>query len=165
MIYSGTTRAMKHECMIISGGQTGSDRAALDFALEHKMPCGGYCPKGRRSESGPIPRRYPMEELPRRSYAARTKKNVEVSDGTLIFLWRKDFQKGTLLTMNHCHKIGRPCFVYRLNNHNVQQAQKLRQWLDSNQVAILNVAGNREGDDPGIYRMSLRALHDIFPDH
>lgn len=156
---------MKIERMIISGGQTGSDRAALDFALEHKLPCGGYCPKGRKSEDGPIPLKYPLEELAKRSYAARTKKNVEIADGTVIFLWRKDFQKGTQLTMNYCQKIGRPFFIYRLNQPNSQQSLKLKHWLDSNQIAILNVAGNRESEDPGIYQMSHRVLQAIFLDH
>ena len=67
--------------------------------------------------------------------------------------------------MNYCQKIGRPFFIYRLNQHNSQQSLKLKHWLDSNQIAILNVAGNRESEDPGIYQMSQRVQQAIFLDH
>ena len=69
---------------IISGGQTGVDLAALDIALQLGIPCGGWCPKGRKSEDGPIPNRYPLRETGSTSYPIRTAKNVLVSDGTLV---------------------------------------------------------------------------------
>src|SRR5262245_54833883 len=69
---------------IISGGQSGVDRAALDVALELGIPCGGWCPKGRRAEDGPLPDRYPLDETQTSFYPERTRRNVRDSDGTLI---------------------------------------------------------------------------------
>ena len=69
---------------IISGGQTGVDRAALDLALEFGIPCGGWCPRGRRAEDGPINTRYPLTETSSTDYGVKTKRNVKESDGTLI---------------------------------------------------------------------------------
>ena len=67
---------------IISGGQTGVDRGALDAALKASISCGGWGPKGRKAEDGPIPERYPLQELPGADYLHRTRRNVVDSDGT-----------------------------------------------------------------------------------
>jgi hypothetical protein len=72
---------------IISGGQTGVDRGALDAALEASFPCGGWCPKGRKAEDGPIPARYPLKEMDGPAYRLRTERNVRDSDGTLILFF------------------------------------------------------------------------------
>ena len=69
---------------IISGGQTGADRAALDVALKLGIPHGGWIPKGRKAEDGPLPEIYKLKEMPTDSYGARTEQNVIDSDGTLI---------------------------------------------------------------------------------
>ncbi len=153
---------MTPDKMIISGGQTGVDRAALDFALNYNWPCGGYCPKGRMAEDGNIPAKYPLEELTTRSYRARTRKNVEISDGTLVLVWNNKMQRGTRLTVQHCEKISRPCFIYQLVDHHPRQLQQVQSWMKTHRIAILNVAGNRESDEPGIYRQSYQALRTIF---
>src|SRR5438105_15558458 len=82
---------------IVSGGQTGVDRAALDVALELGMPCGGWCPRGRRAEDGPITDRYPLSETPWSGYPQRTGWNVRDADGTLI-LTMGQADRGTALT-------------------------------------------------------------------
>jgi len=69
---------------IISGGQTGADRAALDFAIKRGIPHGGWIPKGRKTEDGTLPEKYHLLEMPTGSYSKRTEKNILDSDGTLI---------------------------------------------------------------------------------
>src|SRR5437870_9182944 len=98
---------------IISGGQTGVDRAALDVALELGLPCGGWCPKRRRAEDGPIPERYPLTETSSRAYPQRTRCNVLDSDGTLI-LTRGRPTGGTALTIQIAAESGKPYFVVDL---------------------------------------------------
>src|SRR6266851_4977853 len=95
---------------IISGGQTGVDRAALDVALELGIPCGGWCPKGRRAEDGRIPKRYPLVETPTPAYPVRTEWNVRDSDGTLV-LARGQASGGTALTIEFATDYGKPCLV------------------------------------------------------
>ena len=70
---------------ILSGGQTGADRAALDFAIEYGLPHGGWCPRGRLAEDGPIDERYELTETPSHRYAQRTEWNVRDSDATVVF--------------------------------------------------------------------------------
>ncbi|MCD6446738.1 MAG: putative molybdenum carrier protein, partial [Candidatus Marinimicrobia bacterium] len=82
---------------IISGGQTGADRAGLDAAMELNIPVGGWCPKGRKSEDGPIDNKYPLQETTSGDYRVRTERNVKESDGTLIFTLGKP-TGGTALT-------------------------------------------------------------------
>src|SRR2546429_554237 len=92
---------------IISGGQTGVDRAALDVALELGLPCGGWCPRGRRAEDGPIDSRYPLRETNALAYPVRTRWNVRDSDGTLI-LTRGRPDRGTALTRDLAERMGKP---------------------------------------------------------
>src|SRR6516225_6913367 len=98
---------------IISGGQTGVDRAALDVALELGIPCGGWCPKGRRAEDGPIPQRYPLQETGSKEYPVRTAKNVRQADGTLI-LTRGPSDRGTALSVRLAGKHKKPCLCVDL---------------------------------------------------
>src|SRR5437870_10377236 len=93
---------------IISGGQTGVDRAALDVALELGLPCGGWCPRGRRAEDGPIPERYPLQEMKSPAYPPRTARNVRDSDGTVI-LTRGQPDRGTALTIELAERYRKPC--------------------------------------------------------
>ncbi|HOW77406.1 MAG TPA: putative molybdenum carrier protein [Candidatus Competibacteraceae bacterium] len=98
---------------IVSGGQTGVDRAALNVGLALGWPVGGWCPKGRRAEDGRIPDRYPLSETPERNYQTRTGRNIEDSDGTLI-LNLGTLEGGTALTASHACQIGKPCLIVTL---------------------------------------------------
>src|SRR5262245_50786528 len=91
---------------IVSGGQTGADRAALDVALELGLPCGGWCPRGRLAEDGPIASKYPLQETQSRDYPPRTKRNVQDSDGTLILTWGNP-DRGTILTAKLAQELGK----------------------------------------------------------
>lgn len=134
------------------------DRAALDFALHHAIPCGGWCPKGRLAEDGPIASRYPLQESPSSDYAERTKLNVDHSDGTLI-ITPGQMDSGTLLTYQYAISTGKPCIVLDVAQKNYRKVSK---WLRSHKVEILNIAGPRESNAPGIYKNSCHILMAIL---
>lgn len=140
---------------LISGGQTGVDRGALDAALGRDFPCGGWCPKGRRAEDGPIPERYPLMELATASYLARTHRNVADADGTLI-LAAGALTGGTRATEKHARKTGKPCLT--MDPADKTALGSVRNWLDSEDVRILNVAGPRESSCPGIAAQAERLV-------
>lgn len=146
---------------IISGGQTGADRAGLDVALELGLEAGGYCPRGRRAEDGIIPEKYPLTELPTPSYPPRTAANVRAADATLIFtLGAPD--RGTALTLRIAAQAKKPVLTLdlsELGDH--AAAERLTGWLALEKPEILNVAGSRESKAPGLYarvRSVLRAV-------
>jgi hypothetical protein len=89
---------------MISGGQTGADRAALDWAIENQVPHSGYCPKGRLAEDGPIPTSYALLETKTDKYPERTKLNVEASDATLVVVGESKLTRGSKLTVTHAQK-------------------------------------------------------------
>ena len=140
---------------IVSGGQTGVDRAALDVALELGLPCGGWCPKGRRAEDGAIPERYPLQETSSVAYPRRTEKNVRGSDGTLI-LTRGRPDRGTALTRRLAERHKKPCLVLDLEKDPDPGA--VRTWAAAQAVQVLNVAGPRESAKPGIQEQATRFL-------
>ena len=140
---------------IISGGQTGVDRAALDVALALGLPVGGWCPKGRRAEDGIIPDRYPLTETPEPDYETRSRRNVEDADGTLILNLGR-LEGGTALTADHARQVGKPCLVVALEE-GIEPAA-FRDWLDSNRIATSDVAGPRERQRPGVYEAAVRGL-------
>jgi hypothetical protein len=144
---------------IISGGQTGADRAALDVALTLSLPIGGGCPKGRRAEDGMIPDRYPLTETPEADYDTRTRRNVEDSDGTLI-LNLGTLDGGTALTVAHARQIGKPCLVVALEE-GIEPAT-FRDWLAENHITVLNVAGPRASKRPGVYAAACRLLDTLL---
>jgi hypothetical protein len=144
---------------IISGGQTGVDRAALDVALELGIPCGGWCPQGRRAEDGPIDARYPLQETPWWGYPQRTEWNVRDSDGTLI-LTRGDPDRGTALTAELAAAMNRPCLVVKLEERPGVAA--VRTWLETGGIRTLNVAGPRESSQPGIHAEADRFLRELL---
>ncbi|MGO8990315.1 MAG: putative molybdenum carrier protein [bacterium] len=144
---------------IVSGGQTGVDRAALDVALELGIPCGGWCPKGRRAEDGPIDIRYPLKETHSTNYRIRTEKNVRDSDGTLIFTWGKP-KGGTALTIRFAQKYKRPYLMVDLSERG--DPETVRKWVEANQIKVLNIAGLRESESPGIYERTVDFLKEVF---
>lgn len=137
---------------IVSGGQTGVDRAALDAAREAGVECGGWCPRGRRAEDGRIDESYPLQETASRRYDVRTRLNVEDSDGTLI-LHRGPLSAGTALTRRLAARVGRPCLCIDLDEKSevATRVATMAQWLNANGIAALNVAGPRESTSPGIF--------------
>ena len=131
---------------IVSGGQTGVDRGALDVALELGIPCGGWCPKGRVAEDGRIEDRYPLQETPLSDYRVRTRLNVEQSDGTLVIA-REPVTGGTALTIKVAREMGKPLRIVDLNQK--PDPSTVQKWLNDEGIRILNVAGPRESKMPG----------------
>lgn len=143
---------------VLSGGQTGVDRAALDSCLQHHIPCGGWCPLNRRAEDGPIPDRYPLLEAPSTLYQVRTRYNIRDSSGTLLIHGGK-LDKGSMLTVNLAIRMGKPLLQVDLNKHaNVEEAAA---WIRRNHLIVLNVAGPRESFYPGIYRQALEFMNKL----
>jgi hypothetical protein len=144
---------------IVSGGQTGADRGALDAAIELGLEHGGYCPAGRRAEDGRIPDRYVLVETASAVYAQRTKRNVLESDGTLL-VTRGAPSGGSALTADLAVRHRRHFLHVDLdtNQHDAREAiAKIREWLATWDIEVLNVAGPRESGCPGIAQ-DVRAL-------
>jgi hypothetical protein len=136
---------------IISGGQTGADRAAIDLAIKLNIPHGGWIPKGRKTESGPLPLKYQLREMDTVDYPSRTKQNIQDSHGTVI-LSRGKLTKGSELTLVHAKVIGKPhCHIDLFDNDSFEAAIILNSFILENQIEILNVAGPRASSDPEIY--------------
>jgi Circularly permutated YpsA SLOG family/Domain of unknown function (DUF6794) len=147
---------------IVSGGQTGADRAGLDVAIELDIPHGGWIPKGRKTEDGGLPEKYYLEEMPTGSYAARTEQNVIDSDGTLIVSHGK-LNGGSAMTRQFAKKHKRPWMHVDLEKTNFfKAAMEVRSWVVENHVKILNVAGPRGSKDPGIYEATKKLLKAAF---
>ena len=143
---------------IISGGQTGADRAALDAAIRLKIPHGGWLPKGRKTEDGPLPTRYRLRELPSPKYRDRTEKNILDSDGTLIVSFGP-LTGGSALTESLALRHDRPCLIINLGDIPRDHAvQAIETWLARYDIETLNVAGPRESGAPGIYQAVLELL-------
>jgi hypothetical protein len=145
--------------IIISGGQTGVDRAALDWAIAASIQHGGWCPRGRLAEDGPIAQVYRLTELQSTQYADRTRKNVDDSDATLILYGRK-LEGGTLLTARYAERIGKPVCKVRL--YGVRPTRKVRDWLEAIRPDRLNIAGPRASNHPKIYELAFDYLTEIF---
>jgi Circularly permutated YpsA SLOG family len=142
----------------VSGGQTGVDRAALDVAISTGIPCGGWCPKGRRAEDGALASRYRMYETPSAGYAQRTEWNVRDSDGTLI-LSRGPLEGGSLLTAEVAERYRRPLLVA---DPTLVEPAGVRSWIDTERIRILNVAGPRASRDPDAYDVAERLLRAVL---
>jgi Circularly permutated YpsA SLOG family len=134
---------------IISGDQAGADRAGLDFAIETGLEHGGYVPRGRKAEDGRINDRYNLIELSTSSYPARTRRNIEKSDGTVIFSLERVLSGGTKLTLELANKLGKPVLhIYDTGKERISipdsfclEIQALSDFVCSNKIEILNVAG------------------------
>lgn len=161
---------------VISGGQTGVDRAALDAAIAAGIEHGGWCPRGRFAEDGVIPPIYRLQELPSCDYAERTRQNVMASDATLI-LSPSRLTGGSLLTFRITKELRKPCLTLKLpgmahsenRKHppgqtadNEFEMNAIAKWLSQHPVKILNVAGPRASKVPGAYNASFLFLKQLF---
>lgn len=138
---------------IVSGGQTGVDRAALDAAMFLAIDHGGWCPKGRRAEDGKIPEKYLLQETPELAYAQRTGWNVRDSDGTII-IKRGLIRGGTAYTMRCCEQSGKPCLIVSLDEQ--ADHSKVKRWLSEQHIKCLNIAGPRKSQDETIYELAYQ---------
>jgi putative molybdenum carrier protein len=151
---AATVKALK----IISGGQTGVDRAALDVALRHEIRCGGWCPAGRLDEFGKIPDHYPIQELQGGGFTERTLQNVKDSDGTVV-IYPGELRGGTDQTVRFCVELKRPHELINASKISAEDAAKLiGDFVDKNKIKILNVAGPRQSEWPEGYAYASRAL-------
>lgn len=144
---------------VLSGGQTGVDRAALDVAIARGIPHGGWCPRGRRAEDGRIPERYLLRELASRAYAARTERNVVDSDATLVLAIGTPTD-GTALTVRLAAEHARPVLVVDLDAPPAPTT--VATWLAEQHVRALNVAGPRESTHPGIHDRAAAFLGHVL---
>lgn len=154
---------MKEIKKIISGGQTGADRAAFDFALEKGLEIGGFVPKNRIAEDGKIPETYPnLQESETENYAERTELNVKNSDATIIFSHGK-LIGGSLLTMQFAEKYEKPWLhIDFLNSDFEYSVEKTKKWLESIDCENLNIAGARSSEDLEIYDKTKKFLINLF---
>ena len=133
---------------IISGGQTGVDRAALDVALSRNMDCGGWCPEGRHADDGPISEKYPLTETAHTDHTVRTENNVKFSDGTLLF-YRDNFEGGTAYAKEMAAHLNKPVLVIDVTDP--PNAQAFKTWIEANNIHVIHIGGQRECSSPGIY--------------
>ncbi|MHB8809428.1 MAG: putative molybdenum carrier protein [Desulfobulbaceae bacterium] len=143
---------------IISGGQSGADRAALDAAIRLNIPHGGWLPRGRKAEDGPLPASYRLRETESDSYRERTEKNITESDGTLILSFGL-LTGGSALTKNLALRHDRPCLTIDLEEVPLAGAVvAVEKWLQRHGIRTLNVAGPRASNEPRIYDAVLALL-------
>lgn len=147
---------------IVSGGQTGVDRGALDAALEVDFPCGGWCPEGRRAEDGEIPERYPVTVLPGAGYRQRTRRNVMDSDGSLI-IYFGELAGGTRETLRFCERLGKPFLaVDGLQTSIGDTAAAAIHFITHHRIGVLNVAGPRESTHVGAGEYAKQVVSEIL---
>lgn len=145
--------------LVISGGQTGVDRAALDWAISHGIAHGGWCPKGRLAADGPLPPHYRLRETESAGYRQRTKLNVQQSDATLIFNIG-ELDGGTLNTVRFITDMKKPHLGFQLVQSGIEDvAQLVVEWLKQGRFTTLNIAGPREEKRPGIYNLGMSVLN------
>jgi len=143
---------------IISGGQAGVDRAALDAALESGTSAGGWCPEGRQAEDGPIAERYPLQELPDGGYKERTLKNVQDSDATVIFYF-ESISGGTEETLSFCLNEKKPYLLIDGSGITEDSASKrIKHFIDENKISLLNVAGPRASKEKRAYEYTKQVI-------
>lgn len=148
---------------IVSGGQTGVDRAALDVAIKLGIPHGGWCPKGRLAElNTTIPEKYKLKETRTSEFSERTKLNIIDSDGSLILVPTMPIKitDGTILTIQNVKQKNKPYLIINLSEKYLHE--DFLGWIKKNNIKVLNVAGPRESQSPGIYKRSFQILMDIL---
>jgi|APCry1669188910_1035180.scaffolds.fasta_scaffold219762_1 hypothetical protein len=146
---------------IISGGQTGADRAALDWAIQHGIAHGGWCPKGRKAEDGPIDAKYQLTKTPSSIYRQRTEWNVRDSDGTVIFSVGKRLSGNSSETLEFAIKHRKPYLHFSavFKDH---AASVLNKWMQENHIRVLNVAGPRASNEPEVGSFVMATLDIAF---
>ena len=135
---------------IVSGGQTGADRAALDWAIAHGIEHGGWCPRGRRAEDGAIAARYRLRETPSDRYEQRTQWNVRDSDGTVILTLAAALTGGSRTTAECAEALGRPCLHVSRAADGDGAADAVRRFVETHRIRVLNVAGPRASGEPDV---------------
>ncbi len=150
----------------MSGGQTGADRAALDYALRWSISCGGWCPSGRLAEDGVIPQHYPLKETGSYNYADRTRRNVRDSDATLI-LHKGPLERGSLYTQRMSEQLNRPHLCLNMNDCKINDGAEqlvnfVKNCAESHFTFSLNVAGQRHSSCPEIYKFTYDILEACF---
>ncbi len=147
---------------IISGGQTGADRAALDFAIKYNIPYSGWIPKGRKAEDGRLPVHYQLQAMPSGVYSKRTEQNVLDSDGTLIVSYGF-LAGGSALTREFAKRQKRPCIHVDMEDTAIDDAAKqVKAWIERKHIQVLNVAGPRVSEDPEIYDATMSLLESVL---
>lgn len=143
---------------IVSGGQTGVDRAALDFAIEHDIPHGGWCPRGRLAEDGEITSGYALRETPEADYPQRTEWNVRDSDGTVIFTISPELSGGSALTRDLALAHGKPWLHLARERQGDAAVARFREFIRRHGIKVLNVAGPRLSNEPGAAAFAMKVL-------
>lgn len=143
---------------INSGGQTGADRAALDFALARGIPHGGWCPQGRKAEDGTIHARYALRETPSAGYIQRTEWNVRDSEATVVFSIASILTGGSLKTLALASEHRKPCLHVYAGLGVEEAARRLREFIEDHRVAVLNVAGPRASKEPEVGAFAVAVL-------
>ena len=133
---------------IISGGQTGADRAAFDLARKLNIPHGGWCPAGRLAEDGTIEDAYRLTETPSADPTQRTEWNVRDSDGTVILSISPKLTGGSAKTEIFARQHEKPCLHLSRERDGQRAIQLLSRFLSDNKIQILNVAGPRRSEEP-----------------
>jgi len=145
---------------IISGGQTGADRAGLDFAITNNIPHGGWCPKGRRAEDGAIKPKYQLKETGSSNYLVRTHLNIQGSDATVIFTMAKSATGGSRKTIQFARQEGKPWLHLHRGMKDV--SEQLKAFVAEHHIKKLNVAGSRESKERGIHDWVVDVLEEAF---
>lgn len=146
---------------VISGGQTGADRAGLDVAIELGISVGGACPKGRRAEDGEIPARYPLTETRSSSYPERTRRNVLDADATVVLTLAATATGGSRQTIAFAQRAGKPV-LHIARDGTKAPATALDRFLNQVQVRTLNIAGSRESKEPGVHAWACTVLREVL---
>jgi len=153
---SALVEQMSWNIVIISGGQTGASRAALDFAIENQISYGGWCPKGRPALDGPIPDRYQLKETPSAEYAERALWNLRDADAAVVFSLTEEGNESSRKTLSMAKKLKKPCVHFHQGILAV--AEKLAQFVAKHRVHRLAVVGSSESTEPGIYAWVAKVL-------
>jgi len=147
---------------IISGGQPGADRAALDWAIDNGIPHGGWCPAGRLAEDGAIHYKYNLQETPQADYLQRTEWNVRDSDATVIFSIKSGLTGGSLATQKLADKHLKASLHLASIQSPVENATQLRGFILKHEVKVLNIAGPRASGEPELRPLVQTVLGELF---